>query len=132
MRTFQNYRLNGLVISAQQDIKQVSTKTHALSDALGNPVKFILSPKSDHDITHAEKFIKDLKNAKILSDKEYDSEKFVKFLEKNDCEALIPYLSNSKKKRVFDKYIFDKTIGKQLRPQKSEFLTLRIKDDKEG
>ena len=28
------------------------------------------------------------------------------------------------------KYIFDKTIGKQLRSQKSEFLTLRIKDDK--
>ena len=29
------------------------------------------------------------------------------------------------------KYIFDRTIGKQLRPQKSEFLTLRIKEDRD-
>jgi transposase len=31
-----------------------STKIHALVDALGNPVKFLLSPGNDHDITQAE------------------------------------------------------------------------------
>ena len=40
--------------------------------------------------------------------------------------------NTSTKVKSRGKYIFDKTIGKQLRPQKSEFLTLRIKDDKEG
>ena len=83
-----------------------STKIHALSDALGNPVKFILSPGNEHDITHAEELVKDLRNTKILADKGYYSEKFVEFLKKNDCEALIPSRSNSKKKRVFDKHIF--------------------------
>ena len=83
-----------------------STKIHALSDALGNPVKFILSPGNDHDITHAEELVKDLRNTKILADKGYYSEKFVEFLKKNDCEALIPSRSNSKNKRVFDKHIF--------------------------
>lgn len=83
-----------------------STKIHALSDALGNPVKFILSPGNDHDITHAEELVKDLRNTKILADRGYDSEKFVAFLKKNGCKALIPSRSNSKKKRVFDKHIF--------------------------
>lgn len=83
-----------------------STKIHALSDALGNPVKFILSPRNDHDITNMEGLVKDLKNTNVLADKGYDSENFVKFLEKNGCEVLIPSRSNSKKKRVFDKHIF--------------------------
>ena len=40
--------------------------------------------------------------------------------------------NTSTKVKSRGKYIFDRTIGKQLRPQKSEFLTLRINDDRDG
>ena len=57
----------------------LTTKIHALSDALGNPVEFILSPGNDHDVPHAEELVKNLKGTKVLADKGYDSEKFVNF-----------------------------------------------------
>jgi transposase len=53
-----------------------STKIHALVDALGNPVKFLLSPGNDQDITQAEELTKELENTKFLADKGYDSKKF--------------------------------------------------------
>jgi transposase len=83
-----------------------STKIHALVDALGNPVKFIISPGNEHDITRAEELTKDLKDTKILGDKGYDSQPFVDFLGKSNCEALIPSRSNCKKKREIDKYVY--------------------------
>jgi transposase len=83
-----------------------STKIHALVDALGNPVKFILSPGNDHDVTHAEELTKDLENTAVLGDKGYDSKKLVDFLEAKHCVAIIPSRSNSKEKREIDKHVY--------------------------
>jgi transposase len=38
-----------------------TTKIHTLVDALGNPLKFILTPGQRNDITQAESLVKDLK-----------------------------------------------------------------------
>jgi transposase len=35
----------------------LTTKIHALVDALGNPVEVMLSPGQDHDLTRAEPLI---------------------------------------------------------------------------
>jgi hypothetical protein len=35
------------------------TKIHVVVDALGNPVRIILSQSQDHDVTYAEELIKD-------------------------------------------------------------------------
>jgi transposase len=83
-----------------------STKIHALVDALGNPVKFLLSSGNDHDITQAEELTKELRNTKLLADKGYDSKSFVNYLEGKGCEAVIPSRSNSKEKRKIDKHLY--------------------------
>lgn len=83
-----------------------STKIHAMTDALGNPVKFVISPGNEHDANYAEELTKDLQNTKVLADKGYDSKKFVESLSKRNCKALIPSRSNSKEKREIDKYVF--------------------------
>jgi transposase len=83
-----------------------STKIHVLADALGNPVKFVLSPGNESDITHAEELTKDLKNTAVLGDKGYDSKKFVDFLKAKNCEAIIPSRSNCKEKREIDRHIY--------------------------
>jgi transposase len=83
-----------------------STKIHALVDALGNPVKFILTGGNEHDITQAEELTKDLENSPVLGDKGYDSKKFVDYLRKKGCEAVIPSRSNSKEKREIDKHLY--------------------------
>jgi transposase len=83
-----------------------SAKIHELVDALGNPVKFLLSPGNDHDITRAEELTKQLKNTNLLADKGYDSKKFVDYLKENGCVAIIPTRSNSKEKREIDTLLY--------------------------
>ena len=51
-------------------------KIHVLVDALGNPLKFILTPRQYNDITQGPILIKDSKNASILADKGYDYDAF--------------------------------------------------------
>ena len=68
-----------------------STKIHALTNAFGNLVKFIIDPKNEHDVKRAEELVKDLRNTKVLADRRYDSKKFVAFPEEHGCEALDPF-----------------------------------------
>jgi len=53
-----------------------TTKIHALVDALGNPLKFILTPGQRHDITQADSLVQDLENIMLLADKGYDQQCF--------------------------------------------------------
>ena len=83
-----------------------STKIHALVDALGNPVDFILTPGNNHDVTEAENLTKNLENTALIADKGYDSQDFIDSLKENNCEAIIPSKSNSKNPRVIDYDIY--------------------------
>ncbi len=49
------------------------TKIHAVADALGNPLRFILTPGQTSDITQAEGLIADLPAEHVLGDKGYDA-----------------------------------------------------------
>jgi IS5 family transposase len=70
-----------------------STKIHALVDALGNPLKFILTAGQRNDITQAENLIQDVQNTTVIADKEYDSSAFVESLESKGCEIVIRNLT---------------------------------------
>jgi hypothetical protein len=58
-----------------------TTKIHALLDALGNPLKFILSPGQRHESTQAEKLIEGGPLSVLIADKGYDSHTLVHSLE---------------------------------------------------
>ncbi len=83
-----------------------TTKIHALVDALGNPLKFILTPGQRHDITQSDYLIKDLKNTILLADKGYDSNSLVEKLEEQKCIAVIPAKKNRKLKRGYDEHLY--------------------------
>ncbi len=51
----------------------MTTKIHAVVDALGNPLRFILTPGQASDIAQAEGLIADLPAEHILGDKGYDA-----------------------------------------------------------
>ena len=51
----------------------MTTKIHAVVDALGNPLRFILSPGQVSDITQAEALIAGLPAEHVLGDKGYDA-----------------------------------------------------------
>ena len=62
-----------------------STKIHALVDALGNPLHFILTPGQRNEITQAESLIQNVHNTIVIADKGYDSNAFIQKLVDKDC-----------------------------------------------
>jgi transposase len=83
-----------------------TTKIHALVDALGNPLKFILTPGQRHDITQADSLVQDLKSTTLLADKGYDSNALVEQLEGQKCIAVIPPKKNRKHQRDYDQHVY--------------------------
>jgi len=51
----------------------LTTKLHALVDALGNPVRGLLSAGNVHDVTQAESLLDGIQAQQVVADKAYDS-----------------------------------------------------------
>lgn len=83
-----------------------TTKIHALVDALGNPLKFILTPGQRNDITQAESLLKDLKDTTVIADKGYDSNALIDSIKKKKSIAVIPSKKNRKALREYDLHLY--------------------------
>ena len=68
----------------------MTTKIHAVVDALGNPLRFILSPGQASDYTQAEALIEDIPAGHVLGDKGYDSKALREAIADQDAVAVIP------------------------------------------
>jgi transposase len=79
-----------------------STKIHAVCDALGNPLHFVITAGQKHDASQAISIIRGIKAKALLADKGYDSDKIRAFA--NDCgmAAHIPPRKNRREKRLYD------------------------------
>jgi len=80
-----------------------STKIHVACDGLGKPVKIILTPGQDHDITQGPALIANSDAKKKIADKAYDSDPFIDAIESTGAEAVIPPRSNRIEGRSYDK-----------------------------
>jgi transposase len=83
-----------------------STKVHVAVDALGNPVKVILTAGQAHDLSQAKELIKDHGPEHVIADKGYDSNAFVQAVEAQGAQAVIPPRSNRKTPRAYDKDLY--------------------------
>ncbi|MHC0449114.1 MAG: IS5 family transposase [Candidatus Lariskella arthropodorum] len=83
-----------------------TTKIHALVDALGNPLKFILTAGQRNDITHAASLTQGLKDAILIADKGYDSNAFIDFIADKNSTAVIPPRKNRKVQREYDIHLY--------------------------
>jgi hypothetical protein len=52
----------------------LSTKIHALVDALGNPLRFLLTPGQAHDLTGADALLPQMAAEVLIADKAYDAD----------------------------------------------------------
>jgi len=68
----------------------LSTKIHAAVDALGNPIKFILTRGQDSETKQAQALIEDFDMDYLLADKGYDSDSIIQFIEESGAIAVIP------------------------------------------
>ena len=72
----------------------MTTKIHALVDALGNPVAFSLTPGQVSDLSQAEPLLEDFAPEAFLADKAYDADRLILALEARGIEPVIPPKAN--------------------------------------
>ena len=84
----------------------MTTKLHVAVDALGNPLRIILSAGQIADIEQATALIKDQPAEFIVADKGYDSDAFVMAITEQGSQAVIPPRSNRLNPRPFDRHIY--------------------------
>ena len=80
----------------------LSTKIHAIVDALGNPLAVSLTGGQVHDITQAERLSAQVAPQAMLADKGYDADSFIECLTLRTIKPVIPPKSNRKIKRDCD------------------------------
>ena len=80
----------------------MTTKIHAVVDALGNPVALSLTPGQAADITQAETLLERLEPDALLGDKGYDSDALVADLNEREITPVIPPKANRKAPRETD------------------------------
>ncbi len=72
-----------------------TTKIHLAVDEKKRPVRALLSPGNNHDITAFDELMEGLNATACLADKAYDSKRVIKDLESRGIEAVIPARSCS-------------------------------------
>lgn len=80
----------------------LTTKIHALVDALGNPVEVMLTPGQAHDLTCAEPLLESVDPGALLGDKAFDADPFIDALERRNIAPVIPPKANRKAPRSCD------------------------------
>jgi len=68
----------------------LSTKIHALVDALGNPVKLMLTPGQANDLTCAEPLLEEANPEALIGDMAFDADAFLDTLAKRQITPVIP------------------------------------------
>ncbi|QQR49192.1 IS5 family transposase [bacterium] len=83
-----------------------TTKIHATVDALGNPLKIIITPGQRNDITQAETLLKATQNSCVIADRGYDSDALRTLLNNQKCTVVIPPRSNRKIQYEYDEHLY--------------------------
>jgi len=83
-----------------------SPKIHGACDALGNPIRCLLTGGEAAECTQALTLLHGMEAKDILADKGYDADCVVKAGEFIGAEVVIPSKSNRKNPRIFDKVLY--------------------------
>ena len=85
----------------------MSTKIHALVDALGNPVGFYLTGGEAHDLVGADQLLPTMQADTLIADKAFDAdERVIQPLAAAGKVAVIPPRANRQLSRSYDRDLF--------------------------
>jgi transposase len=85
----------------------LSTKIHAMVDALGNPTAFFLTPGQAHDLEGADALLPQMQADALLADKAFDADqRVIEPLRAAGKKIVIPPKSNRKVPRTFDREMY--------------------------
>ncbi len=75
-------------------------------DALGNPVRFLLTAGQCHDSTQAEALITEYAFDRLIADKAYDVDTLLQHLAEREVDAVIPPRANRTQQREYDTHLY--------------------------
>ncbi len=84
----------------------LSTKIYAAVDALGNPVRFILTAGQYPEIRQADALIEGFSTDYVIADKGYDADLFIEVIESGEAIAVIPPKKNRTTARAYDEHLY--------------------------
>ena len=84
----------------------LSTKIHAAVDALGNPLRLLLSPGQRSEMLQAQALIEGIRSDYVIADKGYDADGFIESIKRNGSISVIPPRSRRWTPRHYDKHLY--------------------------
>lgn len=84
----------------------LTTKIHALVEALGNLARWRLTPGQAADVTEAQPLLEDVAAGAVAADKAYDSDTLIDAITATGAQAVIPPRANRTEPRTFDRHIY--------------------------
>jgi len=83
-----------------------STKIHAVVDALGNPLDFVLTAGQAHDVKQAQTLLHGRHCASVVADKAYDADALIELIESMGAIPVIPARKNRIEPRHYDTHLY--------------------------
>jgi len=83
-----------------------STKVHIAVDALGNPLRLILTAGQRHDSPQAARLIEGYEPQVLIADKGYDSDPLIATVTARGIEVVIPPKKNRLVQREYDRHLY--------------------------
>lgn len=84
----------------------MTTKIHMVTDKIGRPLRFILTPGQRADVTQAPALLKGLQAKHVLADRAYDSGSLRAIIANMGASPVIPCLSTRKIQIAYDRTIY--------------------------
>ena len=104
---------------------------HAATDALGNPVRFILTGGERNDITQIEPLLQGLKAGHVLADKGYDGQRAMDAIAASGAKPVVPRRTITAKWRTFDATIYkDRNLIERFFSKIKHFRRIATRYDK--
>jgi transposase len=109
----------------------LTTKIHALVDALGNPVAFSLTPGQASDLSQAEPLLENFAPEAFLADKAYDADRLILALEARGIKPVIPPKANRLVQRFCDFALYrDRNLVERFFNTLKHFRAIATRYDK--
>ena len=85
----------------------LSSKIHALVDALGNPLAFLLTAGQAHDLAGADALLPQMAAGRLIADRAFDADaRVLEPLARSGKSAVIPPRPNRLTPRDFDRHLY--------------------------
>jgi transposase len=110
-----------------------TTKLHAACDALGNPVRFFITPGQRSYYVKALEMIENIPMKALLADKGYDANYIADAVLKIKAEVVIPPRSKRKNPREYDVDLYkERNIIERMFNKMKNFRRIATRYDKLG